>query len=129
MFYTPRGGARRRQAAGPRGTHSEPAGRRRVSASERDVVGRNIPSWTNGMVRVNYSRPWAGFCLVGSPRRHPSCGGRLGISLRQEPLLGFIAGIVFLKVLAGARSVASGVGLYALMESLILAQDERWRRA
>ena len=73
----------------------------------------------------------AGFCLVGSPRRHLLCGGWLGISLRQEPLLGFIAGIVFLKVLAGvAGRVSRGVGRFeALMESLILAQDERWRRA
>ena len=63
---------------------------------------------------------------AGSPRAISS--GVVGISLRQydpfgDCLLGFSSEVWLL------RGSPPGVVVWTLMESLILAQDERWRRA
>jgi hypothetical protein len=42
---------------------------------------------------------------------------------------GCVAGVEFLLVMVDILPVLVGGCSYSLMESLILAQDERWRRA
>ena len=76
------------------------------------------------------------FGVSDRPVAMPPVGGVVGISLRQcmgHFFWWFVFARMFLQGLAALLCACFRVGVggcrWALMESLILAQDERWRRA